>query len=249
MRKMMNQNNVQVFQAPEELSIAACAFIVELANKAVADHDRFVLSLSGGHTPERLYSLLATQAFRDKIPWKDTFVFWGDERCVPLNDKDNNARMAMSLLLDNVPIPPQNINRIAVNLLPDKAAEEYEHLLKDFFGNDDPNFDLVLLGLGENGHTASLFPGSDVINEKSHWVKAVYLEEQKMFRITMTAPLINLAHNILFVVEGRSKAEILNKILTVNNTYKYPAQLIAPLNGSVYWFVDSKAASLLPRVL
>jgi 6-phosphogluconolactonase len=241
------QNKVQVFQTIDELSFSACKFIFELAKKAVEGRGRFIMSLSGGHTPEHLYTLLSRPEFRDKMPWEKTFVFWGDERCVSLDDKANNAHMAMSLLLDNVAIPSSNINRIPVNLSPDVAAETYEKTLKDLFRDGDPCFDLILLGLGENGHTASLFPGTDVLNEKSHWIRSVYVEEQKMFRITMTAPLINLSHNILFLVAGSSKASILKNVLTTTyETGKYPVQLIRPVNGNLYWFVDNKAAALLP---
>ncbi len=154
--------------------------------------------------------------------------------------------MAMpSLLLEKVAIPPLNINRIPVDLSPEAAAAAYELTLIDFFGKDAPCFDLILLGLGENGHTASLFPETDVLSEQLLWVKSVYVEEQKMFRITMTAPLINMAHNILFLVEGAGKADILKKVLDVNEPNKFPAQLIVPANGDLYWFVDSQAAALL----
>jgi 6-phosphogluconolactonase len=242
---MSQQNKIKIFQTPDELSAAACAFIIEQAGEAIKTHDRFAIALSGGHTPEHIYTLLSMPPFRDNMPWKDTFLFWGDERCVPLDDKDNNARMAMSFLLQNVAIQPSNIYRIPVNLPPAAAALAYEHTLKSFFGNEEPCFDLILLGLGENGHTASLFPGTDVINEKLRLVKEVYVEEQKMSRITMTLPLINLAYNILFLAEGSGKANILKEVLAGEKD-KYPAQLIAPLHGSLYWFIDNAAAALLP---
>jgi 6-phosphogluconolactonase len=242
-------HNIQVFRSLDELSAATATFIIDLANKSVSSHGRFTISLSGGSTPEHLYTLLSTKPFRDNMPWKDTFIFWGDERCVPLNDKDNNAHTAMILLLDKVAIPPANINRIPVDLPPDVAAKTYEQMLKKFFGSGAPRFDLILLGLGENGHTASLFPATDVLNEKTHWVKEVYVAEQKMFRVTMTIPVINMAQNILFLVSGAGKADILKCVLSGNAADNYPAQLIEPVNGSLYWFVDSHAASLLSQTL
>jgi 6-phosphogluconolactonase len=241
---MDQKNKIQVYPAAEELSEAAAEFIIHTAKNAVDNKGRFVISLSGGHTPEQLYILLSKPSFRDQMPWKKTFVFWGDERCVPSNDKQNNANMARTSLLDHIDIPSLNIHPIPVDLPPAEAAHEYENTIRNFFHEEAPCFDLILLGLGENGHTASLFPGTDVVSENERLVKEVYLAEQKMFRITMTAILINQAYNIVFLVEGEGKAVILDTVL--NTSYqpdKYPAQLIIPVNGNLYWFVDKTAAS------
>jgi len=237
------KNKIQIFDTVPELAEAAAFFIINTAKDAVEARGRFVISLSGGHTPEQLYALLAKPPFRDKMPWSKTFVFWGDERCVPSTDKENNANMAKTLLLDHVAIPSANINPVAVDLPPADAAKAYEGTIKKLFDKDAPRFDLILLGLGENGHTASLFPGTDVLTDHTHLVKEVYVTEQKMFRITMTADLINEAYNIIFLVEGESKADIVNTVLSA--TYQpdtYPAQLIKPVNGNLYWFMDKKAA-------
>jgi len=180
------------------------------------------------------------------MPWANTFVFWGDERCVPFGNKDNNAYAAIHLLLDKVAVPLSNIYRIPVDFPPPIAAEAYERTLRNFFTTDEPSFDLILLGLGENGHTASLFPGTAIINESARWVKEVYVEEQAMYRISMTIPIINRSRNILFLAEGTGKAGILKKVLSDAEPDKYPAQLIKPVNGNLYWFVDAKAAALLP---
>ncbi len=247
---MEAQNRIQIFQTTEELAIAAGWFIIEVAKSAVEARGRFVISLSGGHTPEQLYALLSKPPFSDQIPWNKTFVFWGDERFVPSNNEENNAHMARLLLFNRINIPQSNINPIPVGRQPLIAVEEYENTINAFFKNEPPQFDLVLLGLGANGHTASLFPGTDVVSDTTHLVREVYVGEQKMFRITMTASLINQAHNIVFLVTGNEKAGILKTVLTASyQPDKYPAQLIKPVNGNLYWFVDSGAATLLPETI
>lgn len=238
--------NLQIFKTPDDLNAGAANLIVKIANEAVDATGRFSIALSGGNTPEKLYELLALAPYNHQMPWAETYFFWGDERCVPLEDKRNNAQMAQLALFNKTEIPLSNIHRIPVDLAPDRAALAYEKLIKDFFGEDAPRFDLILLGLGDNGHTASLFPGTTVLNEKSRGIRKVFVEEQNEFRITMTAPLINMAFNILFLVTGENKAGILNTIF--NGPYlpaKYPAQLVKPQSDKLYWFADSKAAALL----
>ena len=156
-----------------------------------------------------------------------------------LDDKDNNAYMAKSILLDKINIPAENIFPIPVNLQPVEAAQEYENTIRHFFGSQPPHFDLILLGLGENGHTASLFPNTAVLDEKNRLVSDVYVQELAMSRITMTAPLINMARNILFLVAGKNKDAIVEKVLySTYEPHKYPAQLIQPINGVLYWFIN-----------
>ena len=180
------------------------------------------------------------------MPWKNTFVFWGDERCVPLTDERNNAYHAKILLLDKSDIPSENIFIIPVNLPPAEAASQYENELKDFFKNEVIEFDLILLGLGENGHTASLFPHTDILNEKLAGVRDVYVAEEKAFRVSMTAAMINNAHKILFLVTEEKKAAVLKIVLTGDYQPEvYPAQLINPEKGELYWFTDREAASQL----
>lgn len=241
---MNNENKLRVFETPEILSEAAAELMVQIAANSLAERGRFVISLSGGKTPERLFKILAESPFYTKIQWANTFIFWGDERCVPYNDERNNAHRARILLIDKIPIPSDNVFPIPVNMEPAEAARQYEETIKDYFGNKTPGFDLILLGLGENGHTASLFPETEVLHEKTALVKQVYVEEQKMFRITMTAPLLNLARNILFLVTGKSKSEILKTVLEgPMETDKYPAQLIKPAVGDLWWFADKAAAA------
>ena len=245
---MNPQNKIQVFPTPEALAEGAAECIIADAKKAIEARGRFVVSLSGGHTPERMFALLAQPSFQGKIPWEKTFLFWGDERCVPADDPQNNARMTRQLLLNKIVIPAENIFPIPVNDEPAAGAAAYENTIRRFFENKVPRFDLVLLGLGENGHTASLFPGTEVVHEEDHLVKEVYVAEQKMYRITMTAPLINAARHIVFLMEGTSKADVLKTILTA--PYQpdvYPAQLIEPADGVLDFLVDKDAASKLPQ--
>ncbi len=240
---METKGILKLFDTAEMMSEAAADFIIQLAAESIEQRGRFVISLSGGHTPGKLYALLATPVFRHQIEWNKTFVFWGDERFVPLDDERNNAYMAKLLLLDKIDIPSTNIYPIPVDLPPAEAARAYEQTLQAFFGKSQPSFDLILLGLGNDGHTASLFPGTPVLHERNSLVKEVYVVEQQMFRITMTTVLINQARNIAFLVTGKEKAPIM-KTLFSNFTQpdKYPAQLIEPANGDLFWFADHEAA-------
>lgn len=232
--------HIQVFADAETLAGGAAAFLLDRARDAVHSSGRFTLALSGGHTPELLFSRLAEPPFRAQFPWENTFIFWGDERCVPFNDERSNARMAHAKLLDRVEIPPRNIFRIPVELSPEEAARQYEQTILDTFHPALPCFDLILLGLGNDGHTASLFPGTAILNEQTHLVGAVYADSQQQYRITMTFPLLNQAHALLFLVAGKEKAGILKQVL--DSEGNYPAQHIQPEKGDVYWYVDEKAA-------
>jgi 6-phosphogluconolactonase len=244
------KDQLRVFSSIEALNGSAAQFIVDLAEKSVTERGRFIVCLSGGNTPKGLYTLLSMKPYCDLIPWKNTFVFWSDERFVPADDERNNAYMTTLALLSKINLPSSNVFPIPVNLPPHDAAKKYEETLQVFFGKEAPCFDLILLGLGENGHTASLFPGTAVLHEKSHWVKEVFVEELKMYRITMTALLINKARYILFLVKGKEKSPILKTILTAPfQPEKYPVQLICPEQGEVSWYVDYQAASQLPDSL
>jgi 6-phosphogluconolactonase len=244
---MGQENNIQIFDTGE-LAKAVAELIVKIANEAIGACGRFVISLSGGHTPETLYSVLCTEPYQGRIAWDKLFFFWGDERCVPTDSAENNMRMAKIFLLDHVDVPPSNIYPVPVDVAPEAAAAAYENSIKQFFGDEPPRFDLILLGLGENGHTASLFSGTGVLTGHTRLIQEVFVQEQNIYRITMTATLINQASNIIFLVAGDSKSEILDIVL--NAPYqpdKYPAQLIKPVDGNLYWFVDTKAAALLNK--
>lgn len=241
-----NEYNLVIFETTKELFSAAAGTMVEIAAASIARSGRFTIALSGGQTPSELYALLAGPFFRDKISWEKVFVFWGDERCVPPEDERNNAHHAISAWLNKINIPSSHIFPVPVKLPPEEAAALYEKTIKAFFGNEEPRFDLILLGLGENGHTASIFPYTKLIHEQHKGVRAFYLEEEKIFRITMTAPLINSSRNVLFLVTGKNKAEILENVLEgQSNPEKYPARLIRPADGNLYWFADSAAAGML----
>ncbi|HZX73190.1 MAG TPA: 6-phosphogluconolactonase [Cyclobacteriaceae bacterium] len=243
---MKTEDHVKVFSSTDELVLATANYIISQATKAVQERGRFVISLSGGETPKQLFAALAKAPLRDQMPWGKIFFFWGDERCVPLTDERNNAHQAKLILFDQVNAPASNIHRIPVDLSPEKAATAYEKDLADFFGGAKQQFDLMLLGLGENAHTASLFPGTPVIHEKLVGVRSVYVKEDDMFRVSMTAPLINLSRSILFLVTGIKKAATLRNVLKAPyDPDKFPAQLIKPVDGELQWFTASNAALLL----
>jgi 6-phosphogluconolactonase len=231
---------------------------VALARESIAARERFTVALSGGSTPRDLYVLLATPEFSALVDWSRVHFFWGDERAVPPDHPDSNYRMVYEALLSRVNPPASNVHRIRAELPPADAAREYEQALREFFcphpspplsktGEGTwPRFDLILLGLGANGHTASLFPHTHVLHEIARWVAAEYIDEIKMDRITLTAPVINAAANILFLVAGADKAATVRAVL--RGAYRpdeLPAQLIQPTSGHVVWLLDREAASQL----
>lgn len=242
---MQEYSNIEVFETEEALNKGMAELIIAKAAKAIALRNRFVLCLSGGNTPQKLYKLLATELYRTQIDWQKTFVFWGDERCVPATDSRNNAYMAKTTLLNKVDIPSANIYAIESELAPDNAAHAYELKLYDFFKNSSPRFDLILLGLGEDGHTASLLPNTPALNETHRLATEVYHEQQKTFRVTLTLPAINAGRIIVFFISGSGKAAILKTLIQHSGTDTIPAQLVQPVSGQVLIYTDSKAASLL----
>jgi 6-phosphogluconolactonase len=240
---------VTVFTDMEEMSRAAADLFAETAKMAVAAYGRFAVALSGGHTPRRLHQLLALSMFQNWVPWDRIHIFWGDERCVPLDDDGNNAHNAMKELLNNVPISEAHIHRIESELPPREAARLYEKQLHEFFDSHLPRFDLVFLGLGENGHTASLFPGTPIVRETKRWVSEVFVEKQNMHRVSLTSWTINQARQIVFLVSGGNKARVLHEVLDGDSDpERLPARLIHPTRGELYWFVDKEAAALLESV-
>jgi 6-phosphogluconolactonase len=238
---------IRVYPDLESLSQAAAALLVAQANLAVAARGRFSVALAGGATPRRTYELLATRGFTDQAPWDRVHVFWGDERCVPLTDPRSNARLAMAAWLDRAPIPRDQIHPIDCAPDPAAAARQYEALLKEFFAGQPPRLDLVLLGLGDDGHTASLFPGAPVLAEPERWAAAVYAAAGGLHRVTLTAPLINQARLVAFLVAGGAKAAILQEVLHgPRDPARLPAQLIRPVSGDLLWLADLEAAAQLP---
>lgn len=238
---------LQIFEDKAQLSTAAATLFVKLAREAVQQRGRFTVALTGGSSPSQLYELLAESPQAEQVPWDKTYVFWGDERWVSLTNEQSNARMAQEALLGKVPVPAEQVFPMwAEDTTPEDFAARYEEILRQHFGDEEPRFDLILLGMGEDGHTASLFPGTAVLQERSHWVHAYYLEPQAMYRVTLTAPLINQARVVCFLVFGDKKAPALHQVLEGDrNPDKYPAQLIQAKGGELLWFVDKSAAAEL----
>ena len=238
---------IRVLTTPQELFAAAAEEVVHDANEAVGQRERFTIALSGGSTPKSLFNLLATNA-RSTLPWDRTFFFWSDERHVPPTDPDSNYRMANEVMLSKVPVPPQNVFRFPAEN-PDAAAvaREYEKSLQKVFHLEAgavPVFDLILLGMGPDGHTASLFPATAALQEKSRLVVANWVEKLKTHRMTFTLPVLNAARNVAFLVSGTDKAPALKAVLEENVPgEQYPAKLVQPTNGRLIWFVDRAAAS------
>jgi len=239
---------VRVYADHEALSRAAAELFVRQANEAIKNRGRFSVALSGGHTPQRAYELLAGPPFNTQVDWGRAHVFWGDERCVPPDDPRSNARMAREKLLDHVPVPPANIHPIACADSAKNGARSYESLLRSFFDGCPKSFDLVFLGLGTDGHTASLFPGTPALLEKDRWVTEIYSEKEAIHRVTLTAPILNQALILAFITSGASKAGMLREVLNERHEpERFPARLIKPdcYGGKLYWLADKDSASLV----
>lgn len=234
---------IQIYNNTEEINTAAADLFVADAQKAIAEKGKFSVVLTGGSSPAGIYKLLASDDYKNKIDWSKVFIFWGDERWVPLNDDLSNAKMSYATLLSHVPIPSENIFEMYKDgVTPEEYAATYEQSIKKVLG-EEGKFDLILLGMGDDGHTASLFPGEAVLDEQTKWVSAYYLEPQKMHRITLTAPLINKAEKIIVVAFGEKKAPALKEVTTgAYNPVTYPMQLIKPVSGELLFLVDKSAA-------
>lgn len=237
---------IRVFETAEELSKAAAELFVESAASAIEKKGKFLVSLSGGSTPKRAFEILAQPEFKEQVQWDKVHIFWGDERCVPFIHPDSNAGMTFKALLDHVSVPSEQIHLIKGDIPPHDAALIYNELLKKLFKDEETTFDLVFLGMGADGHTASLFPHTPVLEEVSHFAKEVYLEELGKFRITITKNVINKAARVAFLIAGENKAEVLKEVMYGERNYKqYPSQLIKPENGELIWLVDKAAAMAL----
>jgi 6-phosphogluconolactonase len=238
---------IRVLPDAQALAEAAARMVAEHARDAIDARGRFSIALSGGSTPKLLHQRLAASPLRDQIDWARVHVFFGDERCVPPDDDQSNYRMARETLLDRVPIPADNVHRMQGELAPEEAAARYEQVLREFFGADPPSIDLVLLGMGDNGHTASLFPGLQAVHEQTRWVMAEYVAEVEMWRITLTPAVLNMARCAVFLVSGEAKAAMLRRVLEdPYNPSELPAQAVRPSVGDVEWLVDAAAAQDLP---
>jgi len=240
---------IEVFPSPADMTRAAANLFAARAAEAVSAQGRFTAALSGGKTPVAIYDLLAKDPFASQIPWARVHLFWGDERCVPPDHGDSNYRLVRERLINHVPIPPANVHRMPGEMDPVEAAARYEEQLREFFaqhGGGFPVFDLILLGLGEDGHTASLFPGTRALRESARWVAGHYVDAQKGWRITLTPPVINAAHTLVFIVSGAGKAAVLKEILEGPlRPDTLPAQIVRPADGTLLWMLDREAAALL----
>jgi 6-phosphogluconolactonase len=257
----------------DELNWQVAEWMTGHINEVLKEQNQFAIVLSGGSTPKKLYQLLASDEFKDKIDWGKLHVFWGDERYVPFTDDRNNAKMAFDTLLNHVTVPESQIHIMRTDIDSEESANAYEKILKEYFpkatsielraASEEPphdsrlmshdsltshvprltTFDLVLLGLGDNAHTLSLFPGEEVVHEIKCLVKSVFVKEVNMQRITLTAPVVNLSKRIAFLVSGQDKADAVSHVLLSEYTPDmYPAQVIKPLNGELFWFLDAAAA-------
>ena len=241
-----------VVRDKDELARRAAEWFVYYARQAVELRGRFTVAMSGGSTPRGLYEQLASDAFRTQLDWTRGHFFWGDERAVAPGDAQSNYRMANDTLLSKIPVPSANVHRIEAEHGAEQAATMYDKTLREFFRGVElfPRFDLVLLGLGENGHTASLFPHTRVLNEKEKRVAAEYIEEIRAERITLTAPVINHSAQVMFLVSGKDKADVLWRVWNrARPVEEDPADLVAPINGDVMWLVDDEAAGRFERVV
>ena len=243
---------VNIYPNFEILSQTAAEMFVNFANEAIRERGQFTVALAGGSTPKSLYQLLATERINDKLDWKKTFFFFGDERNVSPGNAESNFKMANEILFEPLMFPAGNIFRWETELKnAEIIAENYEETIKDFFvlaANEFPRFDLILLGMGDDGHTASLFPFTDALNQTEKIAAANYVEKLQTSRLTLTFPVINNAANIIFLVSGANKAEILCEVLEGEfQPEKFPSQKVNPGNGDIYWLIEANASQKLSK--
>lgn len=234
---------IEILSDAKEVATRAAEIFVETANKAIKSNGQFSVALSGGSTPKALYELLAQEPYFSQIEWQHVHVFWSDERCVSPEDEQSNYRMANETLLKHIPIPQTQIHIMRGEVEPHIAAANYEHELIVHFKTDEPRFDLILLGMGDDGHTASLFPDTTVIDEKVKLVAAVYVEKFGAHRLTFTFRIINAAAKIVFLITGASKATMLKAVLKEPRK-DFPASLINAPDGELLFVLDGAAAGL-----
>ncbi len=241
----MSQKNLHVSKDAEALSHHFARWLVLYIQEVLNKKELFTIALSGGNTPKRLYQLLASEKYARQIQWDKIHFFWGDERFVPFDDNRNNAKMVFDNLLDQVPVNKNNIHIMnTTGTDPEASALEYEKTLLNYFQDSASTFDLVILGIGNDAHTLSLFPGYENIGERRKWVSSIYLKEQEMYRISLTPVVVNKAARVAFLISGSDKAAALFHVFgSEHEPYLYPAQIIQPFNGELYWFYDEAASA------
>lgn len=241
---------IATYSDTDTLSRDAAQYITRLANEAIVTHGRFTLALSGGNTPKKLYGLLAEEPYRSQIDWALVDIFWSDERCVPPDSEDSNYLMAEQVLLSKIPIPASQVHRMPADQ-PDRdaASQAYTDEMRRVFATDGiPAFDLIQLGMGPEGHTASLFPHQASLHEQTRLVMPVSVPKPPPPRLTFTPPILNAAHNVLFLVTGTDKADAVHAVIEgPHNPDEYPAQIVQPQNGEVVWMLDTAAAEKLRK--
>jgi 6-phosphogluconolactonase len=237
--------HIAIYPDIDTLSQQAAQYIVRIARAAIVSRERFMIALSGGTTPRKLFSLLGTEPYSSQIDWIHVHIFWGDERCVPLDDPDSNYFMAQEVLLSKVPVPASQVHRMPSDQSDrDAASQEYSLEMQRAFGTQGlPVFDLIQLGMGPEGHTASLFPHQASLHENQRLVMPVSVPKPPPDRLTFTPPLLNAARNILFLVTGKDKADALQAVLEgPYQPEEYPAQIVRPPDGEVTWMLDKEGA-------
>ena len=238
--------NLLIYKTVEELKQDLADYIIKIAEMSIEENDRFNFVLTGGNSPKELYHYLATEC-QHRIDWEKVYFFFGDERNVPANDENYNGLMAKKALLDPLNIKENHVFYVDTTLAPEKAAKAYKKAIDEHFQGEQIEFDLVLLGMGDDAHTASIFPFTDLVLNHKATVSSVYVEKLNAHRISLTAPLINQADHVVFLVFGENKAEALKHVIEdEDKDYNtYPSQLINPIDGKLTWFVDEAATSLL----
>ena len=234
----------------DTLSHDAAQYIVRLAGQSIVTHGRFTIALSGGTTPKKLYGLLGDEPYRSQIDWTHVDIFWSDERCVPADSEDSNYRLAQQVLLSKIPLGASQIHRMPADEADrEAAAAAYTNEMRRVFATDGiPGFDLIQLGMGPEGHTASLFPHQPSLHEQQRLVMPVIVPKPPPPRLTFTPPILNAAHNVLFLVAGSDKADAVQAVLEGEyNPDEYPAQIVRPVHGEVVWMLDQGAASKLTK--
>ena len=239
--------DIRIFQDTTALAASAAEVFINLAEQSILVQGRFSVALSGGSTPKLLYQMLANPDNQERLAWDQIHLFFGDERNVPPDHADSNYLMVSETLLDKIFIPVGNIHRVPVELDVQQAAQSYEMSLRQYFEGDWPRFDLILLGMGADGHTASLFPNSSGLEEETRWFIPNFAQEPGLWRLTLTKHAINNAKNIFLLVSGESKAVMIKEVLCGSkDPSEKPIQMISPIAGQMTWLLDRDAAMLLP---
>lgn len=237
---------LRIVENPVELAYEGAKLFRDASEQAIAEQGRFSAALSGGSTPRKLFQHLGA-SYRKKIDWNRVHLFWSDERCVPRDHEQSNFKLAYDELISSIWIPHENVHRIKGELRPGEAAGYFEDDMKRHFGEDIPSFDLIMLGVGSDGHTASLFPGSEALMEKHRLALPVFSSTALHWRVTLTLPVLNSAKQVLFLISGRSKAGIVSVLLGHKEDNGYPAAMVKPTTGTITWLLDKDAASELPE--